>query len=119
MDVTEAVALWLDDQGWVANPGGPDDVDEQVVVTRIGGAGDVADGQVDDPILQLDVWGRSYRQTAVAAKEITARLCALTRVDVDDVTLLGAQVTSNRFRPEGDRPRFVLTVLLSATVPTP
>jgi hypothetical protein len=92
-----------------------------VSIHRIGGTDDPGDAPLDLPGVQIDVWGTagtqaSRSQCRAAANELRAHMDMLNagRVRLDATTVCdGAGLVSDLWLPEGDRPRYVLSYLLT------
>lgn len=92
--------------------------DTQVVITRVGGGGDRGDTPLEEAMVQFQVIA-PQRSAAVALKNVVRKLLWGIRT----ATALNAAVVAYRASvqadawvpiPEGDRPRYVLNVVVTA-----
>lgn len=94
----------------------------QIVVQRVGGGDDLSEAPLDIALIQLDLWGSKSSPSKADLDElrrtVRAELYQLREATAlnDDVTAYGANVASDLWRPDpaNDRPRYILTVEVTA-----
>lgn len=98
------------------------DVWPQAIVTRVGGGDDGSEAPIDQPLLQIEVAGSLKNKTITTAAKNAVRVALRslrggTRPDEDrDTVLDGASVIGDVWLPDPatDRPRYILTVAVTA-----
>lgn len=90
-----------------------------IVVRRLSGGDDGSEAPIDQAVVAIDCWGRSKLEATNVTNAVRAALHDLRFATVKDgVTLHGAIVDGMTWLPdpEDDRPRYTLSVRVTASV---